>query len=129
MQLSGKKLLFEQIAEWVENEILAGRIVEGDKIYSQNEFANYFNVNPMTALRGIDLLRERGIVEKRRGIGMFVLPGAKQTIQEYRRNETLIEIIDDLLAEANKLQIPQEKLIAMIQRRKGKDDDTDHESN
>ncbi|MGN0788927.1 MAG: GntR family transcriptional regulator [Christensenellales bacterium] len=125
---SGKKLLFEQIAEWVENEILADRIKEGDKIYSQNEFAVFFNVNPMTALHGIDLLRERGVVEKRRGIGMFVLQGAKQRILQYRKNQLLMEIIDDMIDESEKLGIDERQLIDTIGRRIKERNDTSNQS-
>lgn len=125
---SGKKLLFEQIAEWVENEILADRIKEGDKIYSQNEFAIFFNVNPMTALHGIDLLRERGVVEKRRGIGMFVLQGAKQRILQYRKNQLLMEIIDDMIDESEKLGIDEKQLIDTIGRRIKERNDTSNQS-
>ena len=44
---------------------------------STNEFAAYHRINPATAAKGINLLVDDGILEKRRGIGMFVVPGAR----------------------------------------------------
>lgn len=82
----------------------------------------------MTALHGIDLLRERGVVEKRRGIGMFVLQGAKQRILQYRKNQLLMEIIDDMIDESEKLGIDEKQLIDTIGRRIKERNDTSNQS-
>lgn len=115
---NAKKPVFVQVAEWTEDEILAGRIKEGEKIFSQNEYASFFKINAMTAARGVDLLETRGIVEKRRGIGMFVLSGAKEKILDYRKNETLYEIIDELILEGDKLGISEDEMIRIIKSRR-----------
>lgn len=111
------KPIFIQVAEWTEDEILKGSIKEGDKICSQVELAKSFNINPITAGKGVSLLESRGIVFKKRGLGMFVMENAKSIIYEYRRNEELTMIIDDLIMEAVKLSLTKEQLIEMLQER------------
>lgn len=126
MQLKGpdSKPIFIQVAEWVEDEILIGNIKDGDKIFSQLEFAKVFNINHLTAAKGVSLLESRGILEKKRGLGMFVESNAKAIIHEYRRNLELVSILDDLVAEANILGISYERIIELIHLRMKGDKDT-----
>ncbi|MBN9978105.1 GntR family transcriptional regulator, partial [Listeria monocytogenes] len=64
--------IFVQVAEQIENQILAGLLAEDAQIPSTNELAGFLRINPATALKGVNMLVDAGIVEKRRGIGMFV---------------------------------------------------------
>ena len=111
------KPIYIQVAEWTEDEILKGSIKEGDKICSQVELSKAFNINPITAGKGVSLLESRGIVFKKRGLGMFVTENAKSIIYSYRRNEELTMILDDLIMEADKLNVTQAQLIEMVQDR------------
>lgn len=113
---NSSKAIFEQIAEWVENEILKGNLKDGDKVLSQVEFAKAFNINPITAAKGVALLETRGIVIKKRGLGMFVAQNAKEKIAEYRKNSGLTAIIKDLVSEARILNIDFNTLTAIIKK-------------
>ena len=62
--------IFLQIAEMIENDIVAGNLGEESQVPSTNEFAAMYRINPATAAKGINLLVEDGILHKRRGIGM-----------------------------------------------------------
>ena len=54
------KPIYVQIAEWLEEEILRGHIKEHEKIYSQYQLAEMFNINPATAAKGIKMcIRDR----------------------------------------------------------------------
>ena len=50
--------IYIQIAEWIENEILADRLVTDGKVYSQYQLAEMFNINPATAGKGLTVLLE-----------------------------------------------------------------------
>src|SRR5690625_2724193 len=76
-----------QVAQTISNEILSGIYAEGDQIASTNEFAAFYKINPATAGKGINLLVDQGILFKRRGIGMFVAPDARETLLQQRRSE------------------------------------------
>lgn len=129
------KPIYLQVKEWIENEILCDNLSVGDRIMSQNEMAVYFNINPMTALKGVSLLEARGVVEKWRGIGMFVTVNAREIIMEYRTQDTLSDIIDELITETIRLNIEDVKLFELLEKRlgqsrrqHGEDDDTSHKS-
>ena len=90
------KPIYVQIAEWLENEIIAERFTEDEKVYSQYQLAELFNINPATAAKGLTILVEEKTLYKKRGLGMFVAPDAKMMILEKRRNETLTKMVTEL---------------------------------
>lgn len=106
--------IFLQIAEQIENDIIDGGLPEGGQIPSTNEFAAFLRVNPATALKGVNRLVDEGIVEKRRGIGMFVTTGARERLIARRREGFAAEYVRPLIAEAGKLGIGIEELAGML---------------
>jgi GntR family transcriptional regulator len=108
--------IFLQIAEAIENDILSGALAEETQVPSTNEFAAYHRINPATAGKGVNLLVETGILYKKRGIGMFVAPGSRARLVEQRRERFEAEYVRPLVAEADKLGVPAEELVAMIAR-------------
>ncbi|KWX79042.1 HTH-type transcriptional repressor YtrA [compost metagenome] len=113
--------IFQQIAEMIEDDILNGTYQEGDQIISMAQFASTFQINPATAVKGIGLLVGEGILYKKRGLGMYVAEGAKQTIMGKRRIRFYDEMVSKLLEEAEKLGITNEDVIEMIKERTGAD--------
>jgi len=108
--------LFLQIADQLSADVISGALVEGERVPSTNEFAAYHRINPATAAKGINLLVDDGILEKRRGIGMFVVPGARDRLIQLRRKEFARQYLEPLLAEASRIGIDHADLIDMIQR-------------
>lgn len=106
--------IFIQIAEQIENDIIDGALPEGGQIPSTNEFAAFLRVNPATALKGVTRLVDDGIVEKRRGIGMFVTTGARERLVERRRAGFAAEYLRPLIIEAEKLGIGIDELAGML---------------
>lgn len=106
--------LFIQIAEWIESEILLGNIEEGECIPSTNQFASIYGINPATARKGFDLLTEKGIIFKKRGIGMFVADGAKEKLRAKAKTNLIEERISLLIDDAKKLGISKSELIEII---------------
>jgi GntR family transcriptional regulator len=106
--------IFVQIAEQIENDILAGALDEETQVPSTNEFASFFRINPATAGKGVNLLVDEGILYKKRGIGMFVATGAKARLVAKRRDSFRSEFVNPLLAEAAKIGITPGQLADMI---------------
>lgn len=73
--------LFVQIAEQLADDIVDGVLAEGARVPSTNELAAFYRINPATAAKGINLLVDEGVLEKRRGIGMFVAAGAQEQLR------------------------------------------------
>ena len=108
--------IFIQIAEGIEDSILSGAFPEESQIPSITEFSVNYKINPATALKGINLLVDGGIVYKKRGLGMFVASGAVQKLKEKRQEEFYNQYILPLVQEAKRLDIEPAKLQEWIER-------------
>jgi GntR family transcriptional regulator len=106
--------LFEQVAERLAAEIADGGLAEGERVPSMNELAAYYRINPATAAKGINLLGDDGLLEKRRGIGMFVAAGARATLLARRRAQFVARYVTPLLTEATRLGLGTDELIELI---------------
>lgn len=108
------KPIYLQIAEWLETEILIGSIKADEKMYSQYQLAEMLNINPATAGKGLNILADENILYKKRGLGMFVSAEAKKIINSKRRDQTLKTLVEELVKEADNLQVSEQELIEMI---------------
>jgi DNA-binding transcriptional regulator YhcF (GntR family) len=108
--------LFLQIAQRLSSDIIEGTLAEGSRVPSTNEFAAFYRINPATAAKGINILVDDGVLEKRRGIGMFVVVGAREQLIELRRKEFAVQFIDPLLIEARRLGITDDELVDLIRQ-------------
>lgn len=108
--------IYIQIADAIEDDILTGKLGEGENCYSQIQLAKELNINPATAAKGIRLLVERGVLNKVRGQAMTVRENAVEMIKERKLEQTLSELIEGLVREAKKLDISQEILLEKIQQ-------------
>jgi GntR family transcriptional regulator len=116
LNTSGTKPIYVQIAEWLETEILGGNIQQDEKIYSQYQLADMFNINPATAGKGLNILADESVLYKKRGLGMFVSANAKEIILNKRKNQTLKRLVKEIVLEAEHLNVSENELIQMIQR-------------
>ena len=112
--LTQEKSIYIQIKELIENDILRDVLMEEERVPSTNELARLYTINPATAAKGVNLLVDEGILYKRRGIGMFVAAGARQKIMEKRRERFYEDYVKSLLAEAGRLGISRDEVIAMF---------------
>lgn len=106
--------LFRQIAELIEDAIIDGSLSPGLRAPSTNELADFHAINPATARRGLALLAELGVLEKRRGIGMFVTPQARNVILARRREDFAANYLVPLVDEAAKLDFTRAEIRSLI---------------
>jgi GntR family transcriptional regulator len=106
--------LFVQIAERLAEEIADGGLAEGERVPSTNELAAFHRINPATAAKGINVLAADGLLEKRRGVGMFVATGARRRLLEQRRAQFTERYVAPLAAEASRLGIGTNDLIELV---------------
>ncbi|WP_070119651.1 GntR family transcriptional regulator [Bacillus marinisedimentorum] len=114
LNTDSSKPIYIQIAEWLETEILSGHIAVDEKVFSQYQLADMFNINPATAAKGLALLADEAILYKKRGLGMFVTHEAKQIIASKRKNRTLKNLVTETVLEASRLEVSETELIEMI---------------
>ncbi len=108
--------IFMQIAERIENDIIEGRLPEESQVPSTNQFASFYQINPATAAKGVNLLVDQGIIYKKRGIGMFVAAGTRVKLMEKRREQFYEEYVVTMVREAQKLGITVDQLTELIKR-------------
>src|ERR1700760_3823130 len=106
--------LFIQVADRLAGEIADGGLAEGERVPSTNELAAFYRINPATAAKGINVLADDGLLEKRRGIGMFVAAGARPRLLARRRAKFGGRYVGPLLSEAARLGIDIGELLALI---------------
>jgi len=106
--------IYIQIAQGIENDIINGILKEEDSAYSQYQISREYSINPATAAKGINLLVDKGILFKKRGLGMFVSKGAVEMIRNKRKKIFISTTITDFMQEAKKLGITKKDLKEMI---------------
>ena len=109
--------LFLHIAEAIEDSIVDGTLGEDEQAPSTNELAGFYRINPATAAKGVTLLADKGILLKRRGIGMFVAPGARDLLLAERRTAFAERFLDPLIAEAQALGLSLDDLTTLLHGR------------
>jgi len=115
-EYSGGKPLFQQVADQIKEGILNGSYPEQEQIPSTTEISKSYQINPATVLKGMNLLVDQELIEKKRGLGMFVLAGAQEKVRSIRKEEFLTREVSQIVAEAQKLGITAEQLKKLIER-------------
>ena len=116
MKFNDEKPIFIQIADMLENAIFSGAYAEEDQMPSITELAVAYKINPATALKGINMLVDEGLLYKKRGLGMFVATGASAKIHQKRKDRFYADYIRPMIREARHLGIKNDSLSVMIER-------------
>ncbi|HZI67832.1 MAG TPA: GntR family transcriptional regulator [Thermoanaerobaculia bacterium] len=104
--------IYRQLRDRVVALILDGVLKEGDPLPSVRHVAAEYRVNPLTVLKGYQELVDEELVEKRRGIGMFVKPGARDLLLAGERQRFLAEEWPRVSATIQRLGLTPEELVA-----------------
>ena len=108
--------IYQQLADQMEEMIFSGLFPEGQQVPSTTQLSQELHINPATVLKAMNLLVDHHLLEKKRGLGMFVKKGAKERIMEKRKEGFYQNYVVSLIKEATKLQITEDHLLSLIQR-------------
>lgn len=111
MDFTSQTPIYIQIAEDIRRRVLAGELVGGDQLMSTTQYATTYRINPATANKAFNMLVDEGIVEKRRGIGMFITPGAKGILTTAGRADYRAEILEPAIENGLALGLTPAQLI------------------
>ncbi len=115
-RFSNERPIFIQLADMLEDAILSGAYSEGDQIPSITEFSVAYNMNPATALKGVNVLVDAGLLYKKRGVGMFVSRDAREKLAEKRKERFYRDFVEPMILEAIQLGISKSEFIEMAKR-------------
>ncbi len=107
--------IYRQLKDRLIVMLLDGLLTPGDAVPSVRQIAAEFQLNPITVLRAYQELVDEGLVEKRRGLGMYVLEGAREKLLHSERERFIREDWPAMIARIKRLGLSAEKLLGEIQ--------------
>jgi GntR family transcriptional regulator len=108
--------IYRQLRDRVVTMILEGVLADGDALPSVRTVAAEYRLNPLTVLKGYQELVDEGLVEKRRGRGMFVREGACKALMKDERQAFLHEQWPEIVATINRLNLDLDDLLARARK-------------
>jgi DNA-binding transcriptional regulator YhcF (GntR family) len=103
--------IYRQLRDRVVAMILDGVLAEGDPLPSVRQVAAEYRVNPLTVLKGYEMLTDENLVEKRRGLGLFVREGAHAALLAAERKKFVTETWPRIHATIERLGLRAEELL------------------
>jgi DNA-binding transcriptional regulator YhcF (GntR family) len=120
----GRDPLYVQIADQIRHDVLSGALEAEEQVMSTTQYATTFRINPATAAKAFAELVDEGVLYKRRGVGMFVAPGARERLRAERRDSFLADVVDPVLEQARVLGIGVDEIVARLRDRAAATDPT-----
>lgn len=108
--------IYRQIADQLETDVLNGTLQDDEQVMSTNQYAVFYRINPATAAKAFQHLVDEGVLYKKRGIGMFVSPGARDVLRQKRRAGFFAKTVDPMVAEAKAIGIPLSEIITRLRQ-------------
>ena len=122
---SDSQPIYRQLRDRVVAMILDGDLKEGDPLPSVRTVSSEYRVNPLTVLKGYQQLVDEGLVEARRGLGMFVRDGAAKLLLQGERERFLNEEWPRVRETIDRLGLSADELWAAPKRRAAKKKETE----
>ncbi|MEL7536316.1 MAG: GntR family transcriptional regulator [Pseudomonadota bacterium] len=114
--------IYRQLRDRVVAMILEGVLNDGDVLPSVRNVAQEYRLNPLTVLKGYQELVDEGLVEKKRGRGMFVLEGARDQLLKDERQRFIEEEWPRIHATIERLGLSPDALFGAVKNGSGDDD-------
>ncbi len=116
-----KTPIYQQLAESIRQDILSGALPEEQAIPSIRKISGEYSLNPQTVLNATQLLIQEDLLEKRRGLGLFVQKNAQTKLKKVAYERFKDETIQTLVEEAQLLAITKSDLIHLIKNTYGEE--------
>ena len=108
--------IYVQLVSQIKYLVSSGRMAPGEQLPPVRKLAEQLVVNPNTVARAYRELEGEGVVDCRRGAGVFVAEGVSPLARR-EQNRILAERVDVLLTEARQMNVDIETLVALVRRR------------
>lgn len=108
--------IYRQLKELVVQRIMDGSFAEGEAIPSVRQVAADYQVNHLTVAKAYQELVELGLLQKRRGLGMYVIEGARNTLTHQEQQQFVDEELPAFAARARMLGLDLDTIIELLRR-------------
>ncbi|OUJ38496.1 GntR family transcriptional regulator [Vibrio parahaemolyticus] len=106
--------IFRQLADQITQQILQGVWKEGEALPSVRSISADLKINHLTVMKGYQLLVDEGLVEKKRGQGMFVAQGAIQQLRSAEKARFLEQQIPQIADTLQRLDMSVDELVQQL---------------
>jgi GntR family transcriptional regulator len=113
--------IYRQIADQVKADVVSGTLGGDEQVMSTNQYAAYYRINPATVAKAFQQLVDEQVLYKKRGIGMFVTPTARDALRARRRERFFSDVVDPMVAEAKAVGVPIDEVVARIRQLEGRE--------
>jgi GntR family transcriptional regulator len=110
-QFNDTQPIFLQIRQRIVEMILKKAVAEGEPLPSVRQIATDLSVNPLTVTKAYDGLVDIGVVESRRGMGMYVNEGAREKLLSHERQKFMAEDWPRIIAQIKALELDPASLL------------------
>lgn len=119
--------IYRQLRDRVVEMILEGVLTDGDALPSVRSVAAEYRLNPLTVLKGYQELVDEGLVEKKRGRGMFIMDGARKSLLSGERELFVTEQWPSVVTTIRRLGLDLEELVEQAREQLAEARDKDQE--
>lgn len=111
---NNKEPIYLQLRDRLVELILDGALQEGDALPSVRQISSEQRINPITVSKALQLLVDEELVEKRRGLGMYVIVGAKDKLSKQERSRFLEVEWPQIAGRIDRLGLRADELLLRI---------------
>ncbi|EWH08385.1 putative transcriptional regulator [Catenovulum agarivorans DS-2] len=115
-QWQGDAPIYKQLADKLKNAIVEGAFAEGDALPSVRVICSDLNINHITVSKALHELLAAGLIEKRRGLGMFVVEGAIESLKQAQRQQFFQQELPQIWQKIVRLEIESEHVVDWINK-------------
>lgn len=102
--------IYVQIANSIKEQIISGKLQDGDKLKSVREYSVIYEVTTLTIQRVIQLLETEGIIQTKKGVGSFVVSGIQPSLE----NKMVNEQVKEFILRMKNMGIAKDEIIALV---------------
>lgn len=106
--------IYRQLRDKVVNLVLEGAFKEGEAVPSVRQIAAEYSINHLTVSKAYQELVDDGLLFKKRGVGMFVVEGAKKHLLSNEKEKFMNDELPQMLARVKQLGISTQEIVDMI---------------
>jgi len=106
--------IYQQLRDHIVTLIIEGELKEGEAVPSVRQVSSDYRINHLTVAKAYQELMAEGLLEKRRGIGIFVLAGAQKKLLDKEQEKFMTHEFPELLKRISSLGISIRQITEMI---------------
>ena len=122
MDWNDKQPIYLQLRELVVQRVMEGTFAEGEAVPSVRQVAADYKVNHLTVAKAYQELVDSGLLEKRRGLGMFVVKGARGALTRDERSRFLEEEVPAFAQRVRRLGLGMDAVVERLLQERGEEE-------